>query len=110
MPDRGTPHMQLSREAQIIFNHKRFIIATILYIRGSLTMAQLKKATNLSWGDLDSNIRYLHRHGLVTYRKTITESGPRSIVALTKKGAEAYNELTAYLSQYLAGKRDSKTG
>ncbi len=93
--------MELSREAQVLFSHKRFIIATILYLRGSLTMARLKEATGLTWGDLDSNLRYLNRHGLVRMEKKITRRGPRTLVSMTERGVEAYRELAAFLRSHI---------
>ncbi len=93
--------MNLAREARILFNPKRFAIAVYLYARGPTTMAELRKVTGLTWGDLDSNIRYLEKHGLAWTRKDATPQGPRTFIGLTEKGVQAFNQLTQYLHQTL---------
>ena len=95
--------MKLTEIEAVLFNAKRFTITTVLYIRGPQTMAQLRKATGLSWGDLDSNIRYLEKKGLVRSRKIITKEGPRTLVELTENGGEAYVSLVSKLSQTIRG-------
>jgi DNA-binding MarR family transcriptional regulator len=99
----------LSKDAMIIFNAKRFEIATVPYVWGPMTMARLKALIGLSWGDLDSNIRYLSRHGLVTTRKVLTREGPRTLIALTERGRAAYEELARYLSGTLRRALESTT-
>jgi DNA-binding MarR family transcriptional regulator len=91
--------LKLSDSEAVLFHAKRFIIATILYMKGPQTLAQLRKATNLSWGDLDSNIKYLERKGLVESTKIISRKGPRTLVKLTDSGEEAYIKLVYKLSR-----------
>ena len=91
--------MKLSREARTIFNPKRFEIVTLLVVVGKMTMKQLKDATGLTWGDLDSNIKQLEKHDIVKTRKIITRRGPRTLVTLTPTGLKAYKELTSYLEE-----------
>ena len=95
--------MKLTEIEAMLFNAKRFTITTVLYVRGPQTMAQLRKATGLSWGDLDSNIRYLEKKGLVKSRKVITKNGPRTLVELTENGEKAYASLVSKLSQTIRG-------
>lgn len=97
---------ELSEKARILFNPKRFEIATILFLRGKTTMAVLRRATGLSWGDLDSNLRYMETKGLVNLRKTLTRRGPRTIVELTSKGVKAYVELAHYLRNIIPSFED----
>ena len=91
----------LSRGARALFSPKRFEIATVLLALGPMTMAELRRATGLTWGDLDSNLRYLEREGLVRTRKVVTRGGPRTLVSLTREGEEAYRELAGYLEERL---------
>lgn len=91
--------MNLTEEEAILFNPKRFAIVTVLYLRGPQTMAELKKAVGLTWGDLDSNLRYLARNKLVEIRKTIIRAGPRTIIKLTSKGEESYKSLVEKLKK-----------
>jgi len=92
----------LSRGARTLFNAKRFAIATLLYARGRpLTMAELRAATGLSWGDLDHQVRIMAREGLARAWKDTTPDGPRTFVALTREGERAYEELAGYLEGVL---------
>lgn len=50
---------------------KRFLIATTLYLFGPRTEAELIKCLNLSWGDLDSNLRRLRERGYVSEKKVL---------------------------------------
>ena len=90
-----------NRKIRILFNAKRFTIATMLYLRGKLTMAELHKYTGLTWGDLDSNIRILSKHGLVESKKTITRGGVRTIIQLTEEGEKTYEELSEALQELI---------
>jgi DNA-binding MarR family transcriptional regulator len=103
--DEGSPPgwPRLSERAAALFSPKRFAIASLLYLRGHMTMAGLRRLTGLSWGDLDSNIRYLSSRGLVRVRKALTGEGFRSVVSLTEEGRRAYEELVDYLSRILGG-------
>jgi len=92
----------LSRRARVLFNAKRFAIATILYAGGRATMGALREATGLSWGDLDSNIRLMAKEGLIRVWKDTTPAGPRTFIELTSEGYAAYEELADYLERVLA--------
>ncbi len=93
---------------RVLFNAKRFMIATILYVRGEMTMAELQRHTGLSWGDLDSNLRVLIRHGIVESRKIVTRRGPRTMVGLTRSGEALYEELTRILTDLIGEARRSR--
>jgi DNA-binding MarR family transcriptional regulator len=97
-----------SGRAAALFTPKRFAIASLLYLRGYMTMARLKSLTGLSWGDLDSNIRFLSRKGLVVVKKVLTGEGFRTVVSLTSEGRRAYEELVDYLSSTLPPRRQGK--
>jgi len=90
--------------AAALFSPKRFAIASLLYLRGSMSMARLRELTGLSWGDLDSNVRFLARRGLAATRKVFTRRGVRTMVYLTEEGRRAYEELVDYLSGILASR------
>ena len=92
----------LSRRASLLFNPKRFAIATILYIAGPLPLSKLREATGLSWGDLDSNLRRLAREGIVSLERRLTNDGFRTFAMLTIEGMAAYRELARYLENTLS--------
>ncbi len=91
----------LSKKASLLFNPKRFAIATMLYIAGPLPLSKLREATGLSWGDLDSNLRRLAREGIVSLERRLTSDGFRTFATLTPEGAAAYRELASYLENTL---------
>jgi len=86
---------------RVLFNAKRFMITTILYLRGKMSMAELQKYTGLTWGDLDSNTRILSKYGLIETNKVITGKGPRTTIQLTKEGEEAYEKLSKTLQDLI---------
>ena len=85
-----------------LMNSKRFLIATLLYVLGPKTMGELAKALNLTWGDLDSNVRRLREKGYVKTLKVPTLKGPRTLVVLTERGVEEYEKLVKQLRTLLA--------
>ncbi len=101
--------MKLTKYESTLFNPKRFMIATILYLRGSMTMGELRVFTKLTWGDLDSNIRYMEKYGLVKTRRTITREGIRTIVELTIEGERAYRDLVEKLDNILKDVRSDRS-
>ncbi|RLF04434.1 MAG: transcriptional regulator [Thermoprotei archaeon] len=84
-----------------LMNYKRFMIMTLLYALGSMTMSELRRALGLSWGDLDSKVRSLEERGYVTTRKVLTLSGPRTLVELTEEGLKEYEQLSRELRRLL---------
>ena len=86
---------------KVLVNPKRFMIATILYLRGPTTMAELQRILGLSWGDLDSQLRTLRDNGYISTRKIITRSGPRTLAELTPKGRTTYEKLLDTLDKII---------
>ena len=95
-------HPSLSDLDSDLMNPKRFLIATLLYVMGPRTMADLVKALGLTWGDLDSNIRRLRDRGFVELKKVLTLRGPRTVVKLTERGVEEYERLVEALRRLLS--------
>ncbi len=85
----------------ILFNPKRFMVALLLYLHGPTVMADLQRATGLTWGDLDSNIRRLREAGYVGVRKVLGRDRPRTLVYLTPLGRERLEELMERLERVL---------
>ncbi|RLE81128.1 MAG: transcriptional regulator [Thermoprotei archaeon] len=84
-----------------LMNPKRFLIVTFLYLFGPKTMGEIVKALNLTWGDLDSNVRRLREKGYVEVRKIPTLRGPRTAVKLTDRGVKEYRKLVEDLRSLL---------
>ena len=94
---------------RVLLNPKRFMIATILYLRGPSTMSDLQRILDMSWGDLDSSIRRMKKEGYVESKKVITPLGPRTLVRLTRQGYERYRRLLDILEGIISGvKREAE--
>ncbi len=85
-----------------LMNAKRFLIVTTLYLFGPRTEAELAKALNLSWGDLDSHLRRLRGKGYIVERKVFTPLGPRTEVKLTEAGLREYVKLVEELRRVVS--------
>lgn len=84
-----------------LFNRKRLMIMTLLYVSGPKVESDLFAALGLSWGDLDSNLRRLKDKGYIDSRKVLRLKGPRTVVFITRKGAAEYRQLVGNLRRVL---------
>ena len=85
-----------------LMSAKRFLIITTLYLFGPKTEAELVKALNISWGDLDSNLRRLREKGYIEEKKIFTPLGPRTAIKLTNLGIQEYAKLVDELRKVLS--------
>ncbi len=86
-----------------LLNPKRFMIMTLLYALGPMSLRELRRALGLTWGDLDSNVRRLAEKGYVKLWRGLG-SGPRVLevkIALTERGEAEYEKLAARLRELL---------
>jgi DNA-binding MarR family transcriptional regulator len=86
-----------------LLNPKRFMIVTLLYALGPMSLRELRRALGLTWGDLDSNVRRLAEKGYVKLWRGLG-SGPRVLevkIGLTELGEAEYEELVAKLRKLL---------
>jgi len=74
-------------------NARRFVIATLLYSLGPMTVSEIARAAGLSLGDVDTHLRRLRERGYVRVYKAFTARGPRTVAELTEEGARRYLEL-----------------
>ena len=95
------PPLELNEGEEALMHPKRFMIATLLYLGGTMEVGQLQRATGMGWGELDSHLRRMEARGLVVRRKTLTLRGPRSLVRLTGEGRRAYESLASKLKKLL---------
>lgn len=95
------PHLELDDREEALMHPKRFMIATLLYLTGTMEAGQLQRSTGMGWGELDSHLRRMEARGLVVRRKTLTLRGPRSLVRLTGEGRRAYESLASKLRKLL---------
>lgn len=86
-----------------LMNPKRFMIVTLLYTLGPMSLKELKRALGVTWGDLDSNLRKLVEKGYVKLWRGLG-SGPRVLevkACLTELGEAEYEKLVAKLRDLL---------
>jgi DNA-binding MarR family transcriptional regulator len=86
-----------------LLNPKRFMIVTLLYALGPMSLRELRRALGLTWGDLDSNVRRLAEKGYVKLWRGLG-SGPRVLevkICLTELGEAEYEKLVAKLRKLL---------
>ena len=86
-----------------LLNPKRFMIVTLLYALGPMSLRELRRALGLTWGDLDSNVRRLAEKGYVELWRGLG-SGPRVLevkIGLTELGEAEYEKLVARLRKLL---------
>ncbi|MCE4611416.1 MAG: transcriptional regulator [Desulfurococcales archaeon] len=86
----------------VLARPKRLAITALLYLRGPATMAELRRALGLSWGDLDSNLRALREAGYVEVRRIPTLRGPRTVVSLTQLGRKRFEDTVEALERLVA--------
>jgi len=86
-----------------LMNPKRFMIVTLLYTLGPMSVRELRRTLGVTWGDLDSNVRRLVEKGYVKLWKGLG-SGPRVLevkIGLTELGEAEYEKLIAVLRELL---------
>lgn len=81
---------------------KRFGIVTLLYLDGPMTISDIRRALNLTWGDTSTQVRALARAGYVETRRVLTRRGERVYVRLTECGVRAYVEVVSALRRLLS--------
>ncbi len=84
-----------------IFNPRRFVIMTILYLFKSMTEGELAKATDIRWGSLSTHLKRLEDKNFIKRKKVITSRGLRTMVEITEKGYITYQEEVKKLSYVL---------
>ncbi len=75
-----------------IFNPKRFVILTLLYLFKELTEGELARASNIGWGSLSTHLRRLEDGDYIKRKKVITPKGIRTVVKITEKGYITYQK------------------
>ncbi len=110
MEGEGRLPSYLSKLDPTLMAPKRFVIMSILYVIKSATFSELLKATRLTPGDLDSNLRRLRREGYIRFRRVLTLRGPRVKVEITEEGVRKYEELTGYLTDLLKKVKSPRAG
>ena len=73
-----------------IFNPKRFLIMTVLFIFRSMAEGDLVKLTGIDWGSLSTHLSRLENAGYIERKKAIVRGRVRTVVKITEKGYSTY--------------------
>jgi len=84
-----------------IFNPKRFVIMTVLFLFKRLTEGDLVKATGIQWGSLSTHLSRLEKKGYIKRRRAITRKGVRTVVEITEYGYKKYREEIEKLRNFI---------
>ncbi len=85
----------------LFHDRARLGILVLLLKEGELDFNTLKKALNLTDGNLATHLRKLEEAGVVEYRKTFVGRRPRTYYRLTEEGRERFLEYLDALKNVL---------
>ncbi len=86
---------------KIIHEPARFKIMAHLYIVESADFLFIKTQTELTFGNLSSHIKKLEKAGYVRVKKDFVDNKPHTMLELTKKGRDAFDEYRKEMKEVL---------
>ncbi|MFX1300348.1 MAG: winged helix-turn-helix domain-containing protein [Promethearchaeota archaeon] len=88
---------------RIIHEPARLIIMSHLYVLESADFLFLKRQTGLTWGNLSSHITKLEAAGYIEVIKKFVDRKPYTLIQLTKKGREAFDNYQKQMQHMFKG-------
>ncbi len=88
---------------RVIHEPARLIIMSHLYVLESADFLFLKSQTGLTWGNLSSHITKLETAGYVEVIKKFVNRKPYTLIQLTKKGREAFDNYQQQMQHMFKG-------
>jgi DNA-binding MarR family transcriptional regulator len=79
----------------------RLMVLTYLYVVESVDYVFLMRLTGLTWGNLASHLAKLEEAGYIAIEKEFQGKKPHSMIHLTDRGRNAFQEYRASLQQVL---------
>ncbi len=98
MTKQNTP---LEKLDPLLHQPVRTRLAAFLAARGETTFTELKKALEISDGNLDSHIKKLMAHNYIVVRKVEGKGRPQSFYSLSEQGREAFKAYVVQLQGML---------
>lgn len=86
---------------RIIHEPARYLIMTNLYVVDSMDFVFLKNQTGMTQGNLGAHLLKLEKVGYINIKKKFVERKPRTILAISEKGKEAFEKYKAELKNML---------
>ncbi|MHC4085161.1 MAG: winged helix-turn-helix domain-containing protein [Planctomycetota bacterium] len=91
----------LTKIDRVIHEPARLLILAYLSVVESADFLFLMNQTNLTRGNLSSHLSKLETAGYVEIKKEFVDKIPRTLLALTEKGRNAFNEYRRSMKQVL---------
>lgn len=88
----------ISKIDKLIHSPARLSIMTYLYVVESGDAVYLINQTNLTWGNLSTHLSKLEGAGYVEIEKTFDKKKPKTMISLTLKGREAFEQYRKTMS------------
>ena len=88
---------------RVIHEPARLIIMSYLYVLNRADYLFLKQQTGLSWGNLSSHISKLENTGFVKVIKEFVDRKPHTLIQLTTKGREAFDQYRKQMRDVIEG-------
>lgn len=88
---------------RVIHEPARLIILSHLYVLESADFLFLKRQTGLTWGNLSSHITKLEAAGYIEVIKKFVDRKPYTLIQLTKKGREAFDNYQKQMQHMFKG-------
>lgn len=88
---------------RVIHEPARLLILAYLSVVESADFLFLMNQTNLTRGNLSSHLSKLEAAGYIEIKKEFVEKIPRTLLALTDKGRNAFHEYRRNMQQVLDG-------
>ena len=86
---------------KVIHEPARLKIVAQLYVVESADMVFLMRQTELTWGNLSSHVKKLEEAGYIEVTKDFVEKKPRTTLALTKEGRQAFEQYRENIQRML---------
>ena len=86
---------------RVIHERARLGIMTILAAEEEAEFTALKKALNLSDGNLNAHLKVLEKNGYITAVKEFVKNRPRTVYRVTGQGRKAFEEYVGSLEKFL---------
>jgi len=97
---------QLEEIDPVIHSPTRLKVMTYLYLVENIDFVYLKRVTDLSWGNLSKHLTKLEDAGYVVMEKSFENKKPKTLIWLSDKGRQAFQQYKDNLQQIFEGLPD----
>jgi len=94
------PASPLDEVDRLIHEPARLKLVALLYMLDSADFTFIMNQTGLTWGNLSSHMTKLEEAGYLEVEKTFKGRRPNTMLKLTEKGREAFQEYRRQMTQF----------